>query len=486
MSAKFWYLVIGFVMSCWIFDSANAQLEVGPPVRLPETVNTEFIDFSPSISADGLELYFSSTRPGGSFDTWVSRRESVTAQFGEPEFAVRGNHPSISTDGLSLFVNLGGDIYAYTRPDSETAWGDAERLGENVNTTQIERNAEISADGLTLYFDRSENAALPPLVFWSAHRESVFDEFGPAQRLDADFNDGTACCATLSADQLDIYFSSWRDGGQGSWDIWHSRRKSTTAPWGEISNMSVWNTSELEAGPSVSPDGSLVLFARAPAGDLFGDYDIWLSAGPLVEPVRGDFDGDGQLGIGDLQLLTSAVRDGLNSSEFDLNLDGLADQVDRTIWVEKIAKTFFGDANLDGVFDPSDFVRVFQSGEYEDDVAGNSDWSTGDWDGDGEFNSSDLVIAFQGGGFEQGTRQDLNAVPEPTGVPFFVLAWILHCVKRPTVRRKLDGRVYEPQLETIECPYSRARPDSGLSLSLYSEQRILRSLRNSMWLFRRD
>ena len=56
-----------------------------------------------------------------------------------------------------------------------------------------------------------------------------------------------------------------------------------------------------------------------------------------------------------------------------------------------------GDANLDGVFDSSDLVQMFQAGEYENDVAGDSVWADGDFNGDGEFDSSDLVLAFQAG-----------------------------------------------------------------------------------------
>ena len=56
-----------------------------------------------------------------------------------------------------------------------------------------------------------------------------------------------------------------------------------------------------------------------------------------------------------------------------------------------------GDSNRDGVFNSSDLVFVFQAGEYEDRIAGNSTYEEGDWNGDGEFDSSDLVFAFQAG-----------------------------------------------------------------------------------------
>ncbi|MCA9212033.1 MAG: lamin tail domain-containing protein, partial [Planctomycetales bacterium] len=58
-----------------------------------------------------------------------------------------------------------------------------------------------------------------------------------------------------------------------------------------------------------------------------------------------------------------------------------------------------GDSNGDGIFDSSDFVLVFQAGEYEDGIAGNSTFEEGDWDGDGDFTSSDFVFVFTVGNY---------------------------------------------------------------------------------------
>ncbi len=53
-----------------------------------------------------------------------------------------------------------------------------------------------------------------------------------------------------------------------------------------------------------------------------------------------------------------------------------------------------GDANLDGVFDAADLILVFQAGQFEDGLVGNSVWATGDWNGDGEFDTSDIIAAY--------------------------------------------------------------------------------------------
>jgi hypothetical protein len=59
-----------------------------------------------------------------------------------------------------------------------------------------------------------------------------------------------------------------------------------------------------------------------------------------------------------------------------------------------------GDANLDGVFDANDLIRLSRYSHYEDQFAQNSAWGTGDWDFDHEFTSADLVLAFQLGDYQ--------------------------------------------------------------------------------------
>ena len=135
--------------------------------------------------------------------------------------------------------------------------------------------------------------------------------------------------------------------------------------------------------------------------------------------LEGDFNDDGVLDAGDIDLLTAA-RGGADL-RFDLDGDGSVSASDRDIWVISLRRTWFGDANMDGLFNSSDLVAAFTIGEYEDAIAGNSTWAEGDFDGDGDFGSSDFVIAFSDGGFEAGTRPAVMAVPEPT-IP---IAWLL-------------------------------------------------------------
>jgi hypothetical protein len=163
-----------------------------------------------------------------------------------------------------------------------------------------------------------------------------------------------------------------------------------------------------------------------PYSGLLDDIAIWdkaldaatiagIAAGsyPIVGGKKGDFNLDGVLDAADIDALTVAALSGQNLAAFDLNSDQRVDDVDRGVWVRDLKVTYFGDANLDGLFTTADFVSVFQVGEYEDAVSRNSGWSDGDWNGDRDFTSGDFVTAFQDGGFEKGPRTAVSAVPEP-------------------------------------------------------------------------
>jgi len=104
----------------------------------------------------------------------------------------------------------------------------------------------------------------------------------------------------------------------------------------------------------------------------------------------------------DIDVLAAAIRTESSEPRFDLNASGRVDADDHRFLIENVLDTSAGDANLDGFFDTADLVAIFQAGQYEDAIVGNSGWATGDWDGDGDFTTSDLVAAFQTGRYELG------------------------------------------------------------------------------------
>jgi glucose/arabinose dehydrogenase len=81
-----------------------------------------------------------------------------------------------------------------------------------------------------------------------------------------------------------------------------------------------------------------------------------------------------------------------------------------------------GDADGNGLFDSSDLIQVFQIGQYEDALVGNSDWPAGDWDGNQDFDSSDIVLSMQTGNY----IATAQPIPEPTAEVLGLLgSWAL-------------------------------------------------------------
>ena len=95
-------------------NNANAQFNFGTPTNLGSTVNSQSDDTAPSISADGLSLFFDSFRSGGSGgqDLWVTTRATISDPWGTPvnlgttvNSSSHDAQPNISSDGLSLYFS---------------------------------------------------------------------------------------------------------------------------------------------------------------------------------------------------------------------------------------------------------------------------------------------------------------------------------------------------------------------------------------------
>ncbi len=162
----------------------------------------------------------------------------------------------------------------------------------------------------------------------------------------------------------------------------------------------------------IEADGLGQALTRA-SGSLYGNEPAsWRADAPSpgqMQSMDADFNDDGTTDADDIDMLCRAI--GTDDLQFDLDRDSAVTESDVSFLLNEILKVSAGDANLDGVFDSSDFVQVFQAGEYEDAIAGNSGWASGDWNCDQEFDSLDMVTAFQAGTY-QGNNAAVPAAGE--------------------------------------------------------------------------
>ena len=158
--------------------------------------------------------------------------------------------------------------------------------------------------------------------------------------------------------------------------------------------------------PSTDGEGFSLEIVDASHVDLarWGSAEHWRPSGmiggtPGRATLRGNFDQDGQLTTSDIDAVYAQIRAQSEDLAFDLTADGVVNQDDVNELVLNEMGSVFGDVNDDGFFDQLDLVDVFQVGEYEDDLPGNSIYSDGDWNGDRDFTSEDLVFVFRMGGY---------------------------------------------------------------------------------------
>jgi hypothetical protein len=346
------------LMTCQI---ARADFVFGRPQNLGPVINSPASDFGACTSADGLELYFASDRAGGfgTADIWLSTRPSVDVSWGPPaNLGATVNspymeaYPSLSSDGLTLYFSdlysgtprpggLGGaDIWVATRTSHNDAWTTPVNLGAPVNSSAMDLSPTVSGDGLILVFASSRAGTSGPYDLWMSTRATVQDPWGSPVNLGAYVNSsaGELECS-LSADGLTLFFASGRPGGLSNYDLWMTTRRSQGDPWAPTINVgSVANSTSTEGAPGVSADMRTLYFDSDRPGGL-GGYDLWEA--PIIPVV--DFDGDEMVALGDLVRLIESWRKDDRLVDVGPNPwgDGVVDEKDLEVlmsyWDQEIA-----------------------------------------------------------------------------------------------------------------------------------------------------
>lgn len=279
-------------------DIEDQFSEWSAPVNLGPVVNTNIFQLGPSISKDGLSLYFFSDRPGGlgSNDIYVSQRASVDDPWGLPQnlgptinTSDNENAPTLSLDGHRLYFasdrpgGFGGlDLYVSRRHNKrdDSAWQPPENLGSGVNTFANDAVAAAFEDAvtgtITLYFHSNRPGGIGGDDIY-ASTLNPDETFGPAvlvEELSSPFLDRLP---GIRRDGLEMFLSSNRPGTLGLLDLWVSARASTSDPWSTPVNMGpVINSAAVDGRAVLSFDGTALYFHSTRPGG-FGFFDLYVS-----------------------------------------------------------------------------------------------------------------------------------------------------------------------------------------------------------------
>ncbi len=206
--------------------------------NLGDSINSEYKDHSPVISADESLLIFTSRRPNGWDD-------------------------EIDEDG-----NFNEDIFMSEKVDGH--WTKAKGI-KSINTKNHEATCGLSADGQTLYIYKAADYG----SIWQSTLEN--GKWTTPVELGPNINtENRETHASVSADGKLLYFTSDRPGGFGGLDIYVSE-KMENGMWGPARNLGEGvNTKHDEEGPFIHPDGKTLYFSSKGHENL-GGYDIFKS-----------------------------------------------------------------------------------------------------------------------------------------------------------------------------------------------------------------
>lgn len=298
------------------------------PENLGSAVNSEFSELNPVISPDGRTLYFGrknhpanrfgvkgSETISGSQDIWFSEKVGDTWSTARrlSEVLNRDQYNtilSISPDGQTIllkgaYVNGAYETRGFSISNKTTAGWTVPVKVDIPGYEQMSKGkneyAYLTMDGkaILLAFARKKNSEDDDLYvsFFEDGRWTRPLELG--EEINTKYSETTPF---LSADGKTLYFSSDRPGGQGSQDIYLTRRLDDTwQHWRKPQNLgSPINSEEYDAYYSISAKGDYAYFMSG-KGSL-GKKDIFRLAlesppgGGLVNESEGKESGGSEAG----------------------------------------------------------------------------------------------------------------------------------------------------------------------------------------------
>jgi hypothetical protein len=265
------------IVDCVLGDFQVPEPLTGLEQTLNPDVNPNF--WSPSLSADGSTLFFAVSVNGvGEQIASSARIDRRGAAFGAAtavaglEWAGEDGTPLLSADGLSLYffsTRAGGlgdrDVWQATRSDGAADFT-TPTLVAGVNGPNLDHVPWVAPDELTMLWATNRSGGVGQLDIWIARRSFRSDGFSgvaPLTSVNSTAHEGRA---VLSNDELTIYFASERSGGLGGMDLWAATRNDKADAFSQVTNLVGLNSSSLDQDPSLSADERELLFTSGRDG----------------------------------------------------------------------------------------------------------------------------------------------------------------------------------------------------------------------------
>ncbi len=237
----------------------------GTPTVVPGASSTTLNEDDPTLSSDGLELYFAEQPAGMPKDLYVLERASRSVAFAGPATPLTGfnttagseESPRLSYDDLAIYFGRDGDIYKATRASTAAAWG-APSMVTGVSTAGYEKWLAVCGDNTHIMVSRDPGfgtATSNPDLY-----EGTFaDGAGTKSTV---LNSANAEISTfISKDCLTVMFASTRSGQV---QLYTSTRPTIGGTWSAPVLLDAPfdpSTGTDNEDPGYTPDGHVFVFA---------------------------------------------------------------------------------------------------------------------------------------------------------------------------------------------------------------------------------
>ncbi len=229
-------------LDLWFAQRATPSAPFGPATN-EAALNSAFRDHTPTTNADGTVMIFSSDRPGGdgTDDAWIATRTGPGGPWGAPvrvpgiNSVDRDMGYSMTPDGLVLYFTSnraggsgGFDLYRTSRADASAPWAAPQPVAE-LNTPFDDKFPSVTEDELTLYFasnrpgsELNPSGFLTSLDIWVAMRPTTSSPWTVVENvfeLNTTYNE---YLMSVADDGSELFFVSNRPGTLGFFDLYRS------------------------------------------------------------------------------------------------------------------------------------------------------------------------------------------------------------------------------------------------------------------------
>ncbi len=290
-------LALKYIKECEYAKEAMKNPASVGIANLGVEVNTRFEEYTPSITADGSRLYFTSRRSdtkGGEIDTkgdykffediyvslydeqnntWSTAEQLPGAVNTETYDAVL----SVVPDGSGLFVykntvTTTGDIFFSKLNEMDNEFRVAEKMPRPINTSYFESSISMTADGNTVYFisERPEGIGQGDIYVSTKKGNSWSNPKNLGKIVNTDYDEKFVF---IHPNGKTLYFASNGHQGMGSYDIF--KTELVNGQWSVPVNLGYpINTVNEESTFSLTSDNK-TMYISAEYGDTFGERDIY-------------------------------------------------------------------------------------------------------------------------------------------------------------------------------------------------------------------